>query len=256
MLYSIVSYFKFLVKATNQHGVHSPFVYKLVTKCFYDTKKHPAYSLLHDYRKALLNSQESIVVNDFGAGSRVFKTSTRNVKDIAKHAGTTKKRQQLLYRLASYFKSTSSLELGTSLGLATVALALTKKNKIVTVEGCKNTTAVARKQLHTFGCHDVEVLVCDFKEALENLPKTKFDLIYVDGDHNKENTLFYFNALLPYAHNETVLIFDDIYWSKGMTEAWKEIMEHPKVTVSIDTFYWGMVFFRKEQKKESFSIRL
>ncbi|TDA94761.1 class I SAM-dependent methyltransferase, partial [Halomonas marinisediminis] len=45
-------------------------------------------------------------------------------------------------------------------------------------------------------------------------------------------------------------------WSKGMQEAWTHIKKHPKVTVSIDTFYWGIVFFRKEQEKEDFVIRL
>ncbi len=256
MLYTIVSYFKFLRKATNQHGVHSPFVYGLVTKCFYDTKKYPAYTLLGDYRKALLCSKERIDVQDFGAGSRVFTSKARSVKDIAKHAGISLKRQQLLYRLGARFSITSTLELGTSLGLSTIALALQKNNKITTVEGCANTAAVARKQLQDFGLSEVEILVMDFEEALQSLPETKFDFIYVDGNHNKESTLLYFDRLLKFVHNDTVLLFDDIYWSKGMTEAWKEIISRPEVTVSIDTFYQGMVFFRKEQKKESFSIRL
>ena len=68
--------------------------------------------------------------------------------------------------------------------------------------------------------------------------------------------MHYFEALLPKATNDTVFIFDDIYWSKGMTEAWETIKQHPKVTVTVDTFFWGFVFFRKEQAKEHFTIRL
>jgi hypothetical protein len=41
-----------------------------------------------------------------------------------------------------------------------------------------------------------------------------------------------------------------------MSEAWEEIKTHPKVTVTIDTFYWGLVFFRNEQPKEHFKIRV
>jgi len=41
-----------------------------------------------------------------------------------------------------------------------------------------------------------------------------------------------------------------------MSEAWAIIINHPKVTVSIDTFYWGIVFFRKEQVKEHFTVRV
>ncbi|WP_378183638.1 hypothetical protein [Aquimarina sp. SS2-1] len=39
MLFKIKSYLCFLWKSTNQHGVHSPFVYHLVTKCFYNRKE-------------------------------------------------------------------------------------------------------------------------------------------------------------------------------------------------------------------------
>lgn len=41
-----------------------------------------------------------------------------------------------------------------------------------------------------------------------------------------------------------------------MTKAWTIIKDHPKVTVTVDTFNWGLVFFRKEQLKEHFKIRV
>jgi hypothetical protein len=62
--------------------------------------------------------------------------------------------------------------------------------------------------------------------------------------------------LLSTITNETVWIFDDIHWSQEMEEAWKTIQQHPKVTVTIDTFQWGIVFFRVEQPKEHFVIRV
>ena len=124
MLYQIKSYVKFLLRSTNQHGVHSPFVYDLITKCFYDKSNFQEYEILKKYRKGLLQSQESIEITDFGAGSRIFKSNRRKVCAIAKNAGITPKRQRLLFRLARYFKSENVLELGTSLGLATSALSL------------------------------------------------------------------------------------------------------------------------------------
>ncbi len=68
--------------------------------------------------------------------------------------------------------------------------------------------------------------------------------------------LKYFEQLLPTAHNDSVFIFDDIHWSPGMEEAWKEIKKHTDVRVSVDTYQWGLVFFRKEQAKQDFKIRL
>ena len=62
--------------------------------------------------------------------------------------------------------------------------------------------------------------------------------------------------MLPTITNESIWIFDDIHWSDDMEEAWEIIKNHPKVTVTIDTFQWGIVFFREEQKKEHLAIRV
>jgi len=52
------------------------------------------------------------------------------------------------------------------------------------------------------------------------------------------------------------VILDDIHWSREMNAAWKKIIANKQVTVSIDTFQWGLIFFRKEQKKQDFRIRV
>ncbi|HLT41068.1 MAG TPA: hypothetical protein VKZ95_00055, partial [Sphingobacteriaceae bacterium] len=75
------------------------------------------------------------------------------------------------------------------------------------------------------------------------------------GNHRKEATLNYFYSCLPKVHEGTLLIFDDIYWSQGMKEGWEEIINHPAVTVAIDLFYIGLVFFKTGQEKENFKVR-
>ena len=115
-------------------------MFNLVTKCFYDKKQYPEYAILKNFRKSLLQNKNTIEVTDFGAGSRVFKSNTRQIAKIAKTAGITPKRAELLFRITKYFQPESILEIGTSLGLATSALALgNPKAKITTLEGCKNT---------------------------------------------------------------------------------------------------------------------
>lgn len=255
MWYRVKKYFSFLWQSKNQHGVHSPFVYDFVTKCLYDRKKYPEYKLLKAHRKSLTDSKEVIEVTDFGAGSLVFTSNTRPIAAIAKNAGATRARQKILFRVASYFNIQKSLELGTSVGLATAALALAKKNKITSLEGCPQTAAVAEKHLKQFDIENVNLVVGDFKETLLAEAKKSFDLIYFDGNHSKDATLTYFEQLLPTIHNDTVWIFDDIYWSEGMTEAWEEIKRHPQVTVTIDCYWLGFVFFRREQEEEHFVIR-
>lgn len=259
MQFQIKSYLKFLWHSKNEHGVHSPFVFSLLTKCFYDKKKHLAYSILTNYRKALLENKKHIEVTDFGAGSRVFKSNSRQISKIAKTAGISRKRAELLFRIVNYFQPSTILEIGTSLGLATSALALGNPNaKITTLEGCTETANQCQLQLRKFNINNVDLVVTEFHSYLEtcNLQSTTCNLIYFDGNHSKSATLEYFELLLPTITNETVWIFDDIHWSIEMEEAWRIIQNHPKVTVTIDTFQWGLVFFRREQEKEHFVIRV
>jgi predicted O-methyltransferase YrrM len=151
----------------------------------------------------------------------------------------------------------SVLEIGTSLGLATAALSLGNlKAKITTLEGCPNTMAIAKSQFMQFGLTNINSEVTEFNSYLSKPQPLNFKLIYFDGNHQKKATVDYFELLLPTITNETVWIFDDIHWSREMEEAWKMIKKHPKVTVTIDTFQWGLVFFRREQPKEHFVIRI
>jgi predicted O-methyltransferase YrrM len=264
MLFLIKSYLQFLWHSKNEHAVHSPFVFNLLTKCFYDKKFKPEYVVLKNYRNDLLQNKNTIEVSDFGAGSRVFKSNKRQISKIAKTAGITKKRAELLFRITNYFQPDTILEIGTSLGLATSALSLgNPKAAIVTLEGCPETAKQAQLQLQKFNGINVECVVTEFNSYLQNCSKklselkTKnCDLIYFDGNHSKKATLEYFELLLPTITNETVWIFDDIHWSAEMEEAWEIVKNHQKVTVSIDTFQWGLVFFRYEQPKQHFVIRI
>lgn len=238
--------------------MHSPFVFNLVTKCFYDKKNYAEYSILKNYRNSLLANKKTIKVTDFGAGSKVFKNNTRAINLIAKNAGISSKRAELLFRITNYFKPETILEIGTSLGLATSALSLGNKNaKITTLEGCENTLAVVKNQFKEFQFENINQIETEFSIYLKNyqLSTINYQLIYFDGNHSKQATVTYFELLLPTTTNESVWIFDDIHWSAEMEEAWEIIKNHPKVTITIDTFQWGIVFFRIEQEKEHFVIR-
>jgi len=258
------SYFKFLLNSKNEHGVHSPFVFDLVTNCFYDETNYYEYENIIDYKKSLIEDKTKINVTDFGAGSRIFKTNRREVSKIAKIAGISTYRAKLLFRLINYFQPSTFLELGTSLGIATYAASIALKNtKIISVEGCRETSQfTSNKFLKCFNLEQLEnidFINSEFEIFLHDFDKSSFsdtdwNMVYFDGNHSKVATLKYFDILIETTTNKTIWIFDDIHWSKDMEEAWEIIKRHPKVTVTIDTFQWGIVFFRKEQVKEHFII--
>lgn len=256
-MYQVFQYIKFLLRSSNQHGVHSPFVYNLVTKCFYDKTRHSGYKHIINYRKCLLKNETHLKVTDLGMGSRVIKQEERRISSMVKHAGSTLKRAKLIYRLVNYFNFKTILELGTSLGVATHAMSLAnQETKITTIEGCPNISEFSKYMFEKQQLNNIDVKTGNFDAITKELSGNRYDLIFFDGNHQKEATLNYFETLLETTHNDSVFILDDIYWSKSMTEAWESIKQHPEVSVTIDTFYWGFVFFRKEQVKEHFTIRV
>jgi predicted O-methyltransferase YrrM len=258
MWFKIKLYIHFLFKSTNKHGVHSPFVFDLITKCFNRKTNLAQKNKFITIKKWLLTDKTILNVTDFGSGSKVFKTNKRKVCDISKVAGIRTKNALLLIRLIDYFKPKSILEIGTSVGLSSTALSIGNSNtKIISLEGCPNTANYATQLFERFNFSNIEVFTGEFNKTLPNIIQNKsFDFIYFDGNHTQKATLNYFIQCLKTAHNNSVFIFDDINLSKEMNQAWSTIKEYPEVTVTINTFYWGIVFFRKEQNKQHFTIRI
>jgi predicted O-methyltransferase YrrM len=261
MLFYIKSYLKFIWNSTNAHGVHSPFVFDLVQKCFYDKTNYSEYETLEKYRNAVLQNKNTIEVTDFGAGSQVFKSNTRAIDQIAKNAGISVERAKLLFRIVNYFQPKSILEIGTSVGLATSAPSLNDFARVTTLERCSKALAIAKEmfQFPNFNLQQAKVNfvtaeISDFLKS-QRLKYGDYNLIYFDGNHSKQAYLDCFELLLPTITNETVWIFDNIHQSKEMEDLWELIKKNPKVTVTIDTFQWGLVFFRSEQVKEDFIVR-
>src|ERR1700761_7152362 len=89
------------ISAKTRHGLHSPFVYRLVDEVIYDFQPKKVYSEIENFRKQLLNDDRSITVTDLGAGSHVNNNKQKQVAQIAKNALKPPKLAQLLYRLAA-----------------------------------------------------------------------------------------------------------------------------------------------------------
>jgi len=259
MVFNFISdYLKHRFTSKSRHGTHSPFVYKLTDEVIYDFKSKSEYKSIEAQRKKLFNDDSLITVTDLGAGSHLNKNRTKKVSQIAKNALKNPALAQLIYRLAKDNNPKTIIELGTCLGITTAYLSKAcPKADIITIEGCPETAKVAHNNFKELDLENVELQVGNFDVLLPDViaKAEKLDFVYIDGNHRKEATLNYFNWCLPKIHQNSLLIFDDIYWSKGMKEAWQEIKNHPEVVVTIDLFWIGLVYFRKGQAKEHFKIK-
>lgn len=258
VLQFVSDYLKHRLTSKSRHGTHSPFVYKLVDEVIYDFNAKSAYNSIEEQRKKLLHDDTLITVTDLGAGSHLNKNRTKKVRQMAKNALKSPRLAQLIYRLAKHTQPAKLLELGTCLGITTAYLSRAcPQADIITIEGCPETAKKAWQNFQELELKNIALQVGNFDVLLPAVieESEKLDFVYIDGNHRKDATLNYFQWCLPKVHEDSLLIFDDIYWSQGMKEAWAEIKNHPDVTVTVDLFWIGLVYFKKGQVKEHFKIK-
>lgn len=259
--HSIISYLRHrLVATSGGHGVHSPFVYALCENVFYSRERFYHFDELEKVRGLLLQDKTIIHAGNFGAGSKTFRGPERRVKDIASHGISGRRKSERLYRLANFIGATTCIELGTSLGVNTLYLARQNPSgKVVTIEGSSDLYDIAQKLARLRGITNIEFINGTFEASLPSVidSASGITLVYIDGDHSLEGTLKYFELLRPLACGKNVFVFDDLYWSREMTRAWNRIAADPAVTLAIDTYFEGYVFFSREiMEKVSYRIAL
>lgn len=239
--------------------MHSPFVFEFITKVLNDKKKYPEYKKVEKLRRTLLKDKKVLTVEDMGAGSVKGSAKQRTIAAIAGNAAKPPKYGQLLFRMVKHYQPQTILELGTSLGITTAYLSLARLGaRIITMEGA---AAIADKAVQNFTglqLDNIDLIRGNFDETLFSAISQagQIDLAFIDGNHRREPTERYFEQLLPATHNDSILVFDDIHWSREMEQAWQTIQQHEAVRCTIDLFFVGIVLLRGEfREKQHFSVR-
>ncbi|MBR9917890.1 class I SAM-dependent methyltransferase [bacterium] len=247
------NYFIFRRKAVNKHGIHSPFVFNFVTEVIgqYRSIKH---SDIENLRSRLKQRAEKIEVIDYGKGGE---KKVKTVAHIAKNSLKPSALAKLIARTCEYFKIQNALELGTSLGITSAYIGRSIQGKLITLEGDPTILSIAEGVWNDLYLDNIEGLSGPFNETLKKaLEAENFKLIFIDGHHQLEATLQYFEQILPFTSSDTIIIFDDIHWSPDMVKAWNKIIDREEVRCSIDLYFLGFVFFRQELSKQHFAVKL
>jgi predicted O-methyltransferase YrrM len=261
MAYSrIINYLNYKLLSHHKlgHGIHSPFVYDLISRVFRNKIEQSVVLNVERIRKRMLSDNRTISVNDLGSGSRSLKTKSRKVADIAKHSPVSGKYGILLSNMASEFGGNLIIELGTSVGISAMYLAGSVSDTTVyTIEGSPEIAAIARHNFTEANLTNIKILEGSFDDVLTVLLKKSAipGLVFIDGNHRKEPLLRYFNMITESSDSHTVVIIDDINYSAEMNEAWNELKQNSKVSVSIDVFQMGILFFREGISRADYTIR-
>lgn len=256
MLFELSAYCHYLLRAQGPHLLHSPFVFQLYTNVIRSSA--PAPKAPEEFRRSFFASEKRINLPPIGAGSKRIASRETSLKSIVRTASIPPKYGKLLYRLVQHFQPGQILELGTSSGISTLYMALAVPNAHVhTIEGNPAMADVAEELFRKADSSNITLHRGLFDTCLPKLLSENPgpDLVYLDGDHRKEAVMKNLSLLLPHMKPNGVWVIDDIHWSRDMQNAWQEIKCLPQVSVTIDLFRLGLVFFKKDQAKQHFVLR-
>lgn len=257
--WTAAQYIKYLLRSDSKFKVHSPFVYKFYTEVILQKKKG-SQPKVEQRRSYLLRQKSLLETTDFGAssGSAGYKTRFRQVKSIAKQSSISPKFGKLLYRLIEYSVPETILEIGTAMGISSMYMAkAAPKSRIITLEGCAVIAEKAKEGFNNLKIDNVEMAMGNFTQLLGKVLKKvdTLDFVLIDGNHRKEPTLDYFKQILPKLTPNSIVVVDDIHWSKGMLEAWNIMKENEKVSISINLFRAGILLFKEDIAKDNFTLK-
>jgi len=237
-------------------GVHSPFVFNLVCNVL-NGRDDAELKEISVWRKKLSKDTSIITTADAGAGSKTHKTKGRSVGQIVRKSSIRHKYGRVIYKLVNEFKPSTIIELGTGIGISTAYLAKTSgQSHVITIEADAEKLTFAGRSLEQIGVDNVLFRNGSFNELLPEILKEEKQafMVFVDGDHSYTKTIDYFEEIKKHINEESFIVFDDIRWSEDMEKAWGEIRRDPAVSISIDLFFMGMVFFRGGVPKQDFVI--
>jgi predicted O-methyltransferase YrrM len=252
-IHALKAYLHYWLVREDRHALQSPFAFELYDGLLIYAKKSQKDSDLEVIRQKLLNDSQLLDIEDFGAGSKKLKTSKRLTSQITKHSTTSRKFSLLYQYFCQQTPANQVLELGTCVGINTLYLSRVVKGTLYTLEGSKALFLKAQEYLspqNTIYVHG------NIHQTLPKLLTTagNVDFALIDATHTYSGSVAYFNLILPHLLQTSILVLADIHWSKEMDEAWEEIKAHPSVTLSMDFYECGVLFFKKGIPKSHYIL--
>lgn len=236
------------------YGVHSPFVFNLITKVIEEQCSYYSFQDIELIRKQLLFKNERITYPD---RRQKGKLHCRSVGQIVEREGIKASHGALLFRLTNYFKSKNILQLGPTMGLSTLYLTSYAPDlRCIAIENVPEFASISSLVFAKKARNVIDLRVGCYKELLPQALKDmgRIDFVFFNTLYEQHNNAWLFEESIKYIHDETVFVFEGIKESRKMRELWKQICTHKEVTVSIDLYSLGIVFFNKRLHKRDYIV--
>lgn len=204
-------------------------------------------------RQLLLNSEKTIKVEDYGAGSKKVNTQIRRISDITRYSTSSRKFAQLYQYFCSLTPAETVLELGTCMGLTSRYLSSITSGTIYSLEGSEEILSIAKRSAEIGNINFIQGRISEsLSEILLKVDKVDFTLI--DANHTYSGTMEAYNQIKEKVRPTSILAIGDIHWSTEMEKAWKEIIHKEDVKLSLDFFECGIIFFDAPVPKDNYVL--
>jgi len=243
-LYRLFQYIRYFFLKEDRHSLQSPTAFKIYEGLLRH-KKISHNPKIESVRQKLLQNDTILPIRDLGAGSRKLKASNRKVKDVAQYSNSPLTHNLLYQYFLSLTPAKVCIELGTGVGINAAYLSEVTTGTLYTIEGDEGLHLVAAEHLKFR--ENISSLLGNISDVLPKLLEEhqSIDFALIDANHTYRATVDYFNMLVSKVGENSIIIIGDIYWSKDMNKAWKEIIDHPHVSLSFDFYECGVLFFKK-----------
>lgn len=122
----------------------------------------------------------------------------------------------------------------------------TTMSQILAIEEIQNLSSKRKKiLLKIVNYFNVYQIFTNIRDA-NRLSDQKWNLVYLNNLDSQK--------LIP--NSNYFIVVNEIHKSEKTFSNWKNIIKNKEATVTIDLFYFGLIFFREDQAKEHFILRV
>jgi len=214
-------------------GVHSPFVYNLITKVIEDKSVYYAFEEIENFRQQLLNNEELSPV------------TSRETQSAAYGA--------FLFRMVHFFKCRNVVEIGSSTGVMGLYLAMASRTQCNCwlLDERRGLAQPVQQFALAHHLHKLQYIEGDYRENINRLCSelSEVDLLFINHLPETHTIDELIHWCQPLTGKRSILILDNIDRNKEMRRFWQSLKQHPQSRVMIDLYALGIVFFNDRLPK-------
>lgn len=221
------------------YGVHSPFVYNLITKVIEEKNKFYAFDEIESFRKKLIseNNERSAVT--------IQETQHPNYG-------------QFLFRMVNFFRCRTIIQIGSATGVMGLYLALASRtqNECYLLEERSGLLQSVKDYALAHNLRKIHFREGAYEENLENLHAilSEADLIFINQLSHSTNEKKITHLCESFIKKEGILILNNINGNEKVKNIWYLMKEHPQARITMDLYVVGLIFFNDKLPKRHYKV--